>query len=286
LLSSIKKNGSRACVIEGALYSKIGRKEDIKVDHLRKAVEELGDLATFDAEVYAHGLSLQRIRSAWLKPVKTQKEIAKIQKDYRNRTGKELPYNPNEDALKLKFHVFDIPKVDFTPFNDRRVEMQELNNEVISRGLTNAIEFIYPQWTYNAEDRLKLRDWAVEQGYEGLVHYEDNGVYEFGKRSRNTQKDKPRYDSEALCLGVEACKNGDGKLLLRACDALDNVEFKCMMKVTRRDGKDYPRKVADMEGLIGQWVTFSYEELSDKGKPTKPVGEEVRDCDNEGNPLN
>ena len=61
-------------------------------------------------------------------------------------------------------------------------------------------------------------------------------------------------------------------------------EFKCMMKVDRRDGFGYPRTVSDMENLIGQFITFSYEDLSDKGVPCKPVGEEVRKCDQYGNP--
>ena len=98
-------------------------------------------------------------------------------------------------------------------------------------------------------------------------------------------QDKPRYDSECLVLGVEKCKNGDGKLIVRACDKLDRVEFKVMMKVSRRDGNDYPRDVEIMKELIGEWITFSYEELSDKGVPTKPVGETPRKCDETGEPL-
>ena len=113
LLSSVKFNGSRACVVNGNLYSKIGRLEEVKVEHLKNAIESLGGQATFDSEVYAHGLSLQRIRSAWLKPVKTDKEIVKIAKDRLKNSGKGDPkkvktfqdaidvlgYNPNEDAL-------------------------------------------------------------------------------------------------------------------------------------------------------------------------------------------
>lgn len=284
LLSSTKKNGSRACVIGGVLYSKVGRVEEVKVEHLQAALHALSDTATFDAEVYAHGLSLQRIRSAWLKPVKTVKEVAKIKQDYLSKTGKDLPYDPNEDALQLKFHVFDIP-TKLGVFTDRVKLMRELENHVKIGNLGHCFEFIYPVETTSREDRLILRDKVVAQGYEGLVHYDPEGGYEFGVRSSNTQKDKPRYDSEALVLGTERCKNGDGKLTLMACDDLDNVEFKTMMKVDRRDGVRYPRDMDSMRELIGKWITFSYEELSDKGIPTKPVGEEVRKCDSFGNPL-
>ena len=81
------------------------------------------------------------------------------------------------------------------------------------------------------------------------------------------------------------CKNGDGKLLLEAADVLDNVSFKCMMKVNRRDGNTYGRSYEEMQKLVGNWVTFSYEELSGAGVPTKPVGEEVRKCNSKGEPL-
>lgn len=270
--STRKVNGSRACIIEGKLYSKIGKLEEIKVAHIEEAIGMLGHDALMDTEVYHHGMSLQRIRAAWTKPVRSAKELGK------------LDTNPAEDALKLELHVFDIPVVGMK-YEDRIDKMTYLEGKVYDLGLEGIIKFIYPDITTSDEERIELRDNYVGAGYEGIVNYEFNDMYEFGKRSYTCQKDKPRYDSEAFVTGVEPCKNGDGKLLLRACDALNNVKFKCMMKVSRRDGIDYPRKVVDMEKLVGQWVTFSYEELSDKGVCTKSVGECVRKCNDAGEPL-
>lgn len=288
LLSSVKLNGSRACVIDGQLYSKIGRPEEIKVVHLKEAVEKLTSvgLGTFDAEVYAKGLSLQRIRSAWLKPVKTEKEINKIKKDYLKQTGKELPYDPNEDALKLKLYVFDIPDTTGMTFKDRvDQKMSTLIEFIYQNKLKDSIRTIVPFWTESHERRMEALKEVVTLGNEGLVHYDPKGVYEFGKRSSNAQKSKPRYDSEALVEKVTSDKSGEGVLHCAACDVLENVKFKCKMKVERRDGKRYERDFDTMKNLVGKWITFSYEELSDKGVPTKPVGEDERNCDNEGNPL-
>lgn len=299
LFSMVKYNGSRACVIDGVMYSKIGRPEEIKVDHLRDAVvklQELG-LATFDAEVYAHGLPLQRIRSAWLKPVKTDKEIIKVAKDRLKTLGEDnkviktiedainsLGYNPNDDAEQLKFYIFDIP-VEGVPFRERREKVYDLMYKVVDNGLAHAFCMSDGATTLDMDARLKYRDLIVSKGFEGLVHYDLEDVYEFDKRSYTTQKDKPRYDGEALVVGVEECKNGDGKLVCTASRALEGVKFKCMMKVSRRDGKDYPRDVESMRDLIGNWITFSYEELSSTGTPTKPVGEMVRECNDVGDPL-
>lgn len=296
LLTSVKLNGSRACVVEGKLYSKIGRHEEIKVDHLRDAVEKLG-CVNFDAEVYAHGLSLQRIRSAWLKPVKTDKEIIKLANDRAKKVGADskfkklaeaveyLGYNPNEDAPKLKFHVFDIPDDTGAAFLERTDWLQRFLSDVNLAGVSDVFEFLHPYWTPSHEYRTKLLESVHKQGYEGLVHYEPDGVYEYGKRSTNTCKAKPRMDAEAKVISVEKDKNGEGVLTCITSDELDNVEFKCKMKVERRDGNRYERDYESMLTLIGKWITFSYEELSDAGVPTKGVGECERECDEYGRPL-
>lgn len=296
MYTSTKFNGSRGCVVDGNLYSKIGRKEDIKVENLKYALDTLfsnyPDDTNFDAEVYAHGLSLQRIRSAFLKPVKTDKEVIKVAKDLAKKVGDSgsfntvedavlfLGYNPNEDAHELSFYVFDVPDSEGLVFEERIHKMSLLEDEVDSLGLTNYFVFEYPVLTHSNEERLKLRNKVVDEGYEGLVHYLPNGVYEYGKRSTNTLKDKPRYDAEALVTGVEVCKNGEGKLLLKACDELGNVTFKGMMK-----GDHQSRMFEVQKGFIGQWVTFSYEELSKAGVPTKPTVYETRLCDDKGQPL-
>lgn len=293
LLTSIKKDGSRGCVLEGQLYSKIGRPEEIKVDHLRAVVEELGEKATFDAEVFAEGLSLQRIRSAWLKPYKTDKEIIKVAKDRAKTKGETvnitsvqsaveyLGYNPNEDAPRLKFFVFDIPDSTGKTFEERVEDMRDFEDYLKQQKLDIYFEFLYPVETHSHEERMLMLEEVCSKGDEGLVHYEIDGVYEFGKRSTNTAKSKPRRDSEALIVDVTKDKSDQGVLHLKACDSLGNVTFKAKMK-----GDAESRAYALQKGYIGKWVTFSYEDLSEAGKPTKPVAERLRDCDDEGNPLN
>lgn len=299
LLTSVKKDGSRACVLDGVLYSKIGRPEEIKVKHLKDTVEELHRLgvATFDSEVYAEGLSLQRIRSAWLKPIKTTKEIIKVAKDLAKKKGEEVPapngdikledainylgYNPNNDAPQLKFYIFDIPDTTGKTFTERLYDMEVLRCTLQESSMGHNIEFLFAHETTSHEQRMQWLEQVCAKGSEGLVHYEPDGVYEFGKRSTNTAKSKPRYDSEACIMDVTKDKSGQGVLHLQACDALDNVKFKAKMK-----GDAASRAYEVQKGYIGKWVTFSYEDLSRAGIPTKPVAERLRECDEEGNPLN
>ena len=295
MLSSVKLNGSRACVIEGELYSKIGKKEVIKVQHIKEAVALLEEYS-FDTEVFAPDMSLQRIRSAWLKPVKTDKEIIKFAKDRAKDLGNKdtfntledavlfLGYNPNEDAPKLCLYVFDIPEKE-VEFKDRVTSMVFLESVVQERGLQDVIKFQYPIVSSSHEHRLELRTEAVNNGFEGMVHYCVDDMYLFGTRSSTTCKDKPRFDTEVLVEKVTKDKNGEGVLHVRSNDEMGRVKLKCKMKVNRRDGKTHPRDYNTMLNLVDKWITMSYEELSDKGVMTKPVGECERDCDVTGQPL-
>lgn len=289
---SVKEDGSRACILEGNVFSKIGLTEKIKVKHLREALEKLGKV-DFDSEIYAPELPLQRIRSAWLKPVRTDKEVIKVANDHCKRIGSPkaksleeaidiLGYNPNDDAALLKFNIFDIP-VTGIPFHERIELMGILEKGIKELGLEDNFVFLYPK-LMNREEARTWHDELILLGHEGVVYYDPKDMYKFGVRSYTCQKAKDRLDAETLVVGVEMCKNGDGKLITEASLVLGNVKFKVMMKVKRRDGLSYPRDFNTMEALIGKWITFSYEALSSAGIPAKPVGEVVRKCDAQGVP--
>jgi hypothetical protein len=290
LFSSLKLDGSRACIVESKLYSKTGLEEEIKVEHIKKAVEFLTShdgCRNLDCEVYAEGLSLQRIRSAWTKPVKTEKEVAKIAKEWAEaNNGEALPYDPNEDASKLKLYVFDIPDTTRMPFIDRVEEMKSIKVFVENSCVCDVIKFLIPWKTDSHEQRMTQLDKYCAEGYEGLVHYEPYGTYRFGERNMLVAKSKPRYDAEAQVLSVKKDKSGEGVLTCQMSDDMGSKTFSCKMKVERRDGLKYPRDYDTMCKLIGSWITYSYESISEKGgKPLKPVGESVRICDESGEAL-
>ncbi|APC44371.1 DNA ligase [Pseudoalteromonas phage PH357] len=293
-ITSIKLNGSRACIIDGQLYSKIGRPEEVKHDKIREGIELADKLgfSNLDCEVYADGLSLQRIRSAWLKPIKTAKEVCDIANKRFNLKGssrlkcvveaiKLLGHDPNEDTKLIKLYVFDIPSKDERGYEERLEEVESFRSLVDSNpALKEVFDFCVYSWTYSHQRRVDKLKSVHLNGYEGLVHYDPKGVYEFGKRSSNTQKAKPRLDSEAFVLDVTKDKSGQGVLLLKANDAMENVEFKAKMKGDA-ESRSYEKQLQ----YVGKWVNYQYEELSDNGIPTKPVVIGERLCDDSGNPL-
>lgn len=291
LYTTVKLNGSRACIIDSEMYSKIGIKEDVKVPHIKECIKKLSDLGfhNMDCEIYAHGVPLQRIRSAWTKPNKTEKDIIKLQKAAAKKKGikyKEgedyLGYDPLKDVSSLQICVFDIPDRTNMPYERRLGLMGELECGVVDAGLRQHFHFLYPITTESKGEREAVLNSVVSKGFEGLVHYEPNGVYEFGKRSMNTQKQKPRYDSEAYVKGIKkVAKDNTVVFLCETNEEMGSLEF--------ASGVNAPKESCTMEAIgdwVGKWVNYQYEELSSSGKPTKPRIIGLRDCDKDGNPLN
>lgn len=294
-ITSVKLNGSRACIMNGKLYSKIGRPEEVKHKLISEGIELAAKhgFTDLDCEVYAHGISLQRIRSAWLKPYKTNKEVCEVANKRFNLKGKDrisdvsiaidkLGYNPNEDTDKLRLYVFDIPCKDPLGYTERLFKVENFKKVVKNYPyiMEDVFEFCEYFETHSHEERQSKLLEVHSDGWEGLVHYDPQGLYEFGKRSSNTQKEKPRLDGEALVVRCEKDKSGQGVLLLKASDELDNVEFKAKMK-----GDAESRSYENQSKLINKWVNFQFEELSEKGIPTKPVVICERLCDDSGTPV-
>ena len=200
-----------------------------------------------DGEVFAGhvkqgGLSLQQIVSAFRKP--------------------------NENTHKLFFAMYDVCT---QGYQDTRINDMLL---IQSLGLVNSVSV--PTILVNSPEEADVwyAKW-LDDGAEGMVYRQVDGLYEYGKRSYNLIKRKPRQDAEAKVVGCVADKNNAGLL---SCVLQNGVQFKCLMRVDSHPDIDY-RKYENALTLIGGYITFEFEELSDSGVPTKPVGVGVREMD-------
>lgn len=244
---SPKLNGFRLLNDKGTHYAKSGETYDItnSPHHLRKLLAEVEKLE-LDGEIYAHGMPLQEIISAWRVPTL--------------------------ESEKLRYHVYDVPVTGVT-VEQRQVLLSKLNELGIKDLVTVPSMLIHTQKEYNAYYKA-----ALETGYEGVVTRNCGSYYEFGKRSGDVIKRKPRLDAEAKIISTEVDRLGDGLL---TCQMKDGVTlFKCkMLKASGYRGYE------DSKAIVGKWINYQYEELSVDGVPTKPVGIYLRDCDDQGNPL-
>lgn len=102
-------------------------------------------------------------------------------------------------------------------------------------------------------------------------------LYLSGKRSNDLLKYKKFMDSEAKITDVTVDKNGEGVLV---CYWPHNdVEFECKITGTHEE-RNYEKCLT----YIGKWVNFKYQDTTKAKKPTFPVGNFLRDCNEKGNP--
>lgn len=217
----------------------------------------IGDSMLFsglDGEVYAGlveegGLSLQEIISAFRKP--------------------------NKNTNRLKYYIYDIPMPNTTM--KERVKLLEDLEGYVQKNNIGYIEVVIPEIVKSWEDAVVVAKMYVDLGYEGAILRNFDGVYEFGKRSYDLQKLKFRLDAEAVVVSVTQDKNGDGVLLCQAINGKQTgVQFECLMRKDADPEINY-RKYSNALLLIGKAITYEYEELSDKGIPTKPTGVGIRE---------
>ena len=252
-----KLNGQRMLIdSEGNCQSKQGESIELP-EHWKEDISKLVKSGLMkdgvDGEIFAGhvkqgGLSLQQVISAFRKP--------------------------NENTHRLFFAMYDT-------CSEARQEDRIADMLQIQRLELATVEAVPTILVYNAHEADVWYQKWLDQGAEGIVYRNLDGKYDYGKRSYNLIKRKPRLDAEAKVVGCVSDKNNAGLL---SCVLQNGVEFKCLMRVDSHPDVDY-RKFENANMLIGTFITFEYEELSDEGVPTKPVGVGLRKMNTNWEPL-
>lgn len=173
---------------------------------------------------------------------------------------------------QLSYYVYDIPVPDI-PFEIRVQMLNDLKDVVEEAGLSHLIHVVHTEYIENQEQYDAFHEKALADKAEGTVYRNADGLYECGKRSYEVIKRKPRGTMEVKVKGCRKDKNGDGVLTgVTKDDKI--VEF--LMRKDSHLTINY-RKADNASQLIGQFVEIEYEELSDAGIPTKPIGVRVRE---------
>ena len=168
---------------------------------------------------------------------------------------------------EVEFNIFDIPMN--KTWEDRMISLHNLLD-------MEKVKIVRAESVYNMEEAISSVKDYMEDGYEGTILRNLKGKYEFNHRSNDLIKLKVMQDSEAKVISCREDKNGEGVL---TC-AWNDVEFDVKMK-----GSHEERLFEKQNQLIGSWINFSYQALTDGGKPQFPVGNYIRNCDENGEPL-
>ena len=121
---------------------------------------------------------------------------------------------------------------------------------------------------------------TVEAGYEGIVIYNTDSIYQFNQRSSTVLKYKPVADAEYKILSYTTDRNGHPVF---TCETHDGKQFKVKPKGTDEERKQI---ITNFDSQYkNNYYKIEYEMLSDSGIPLKGIGVGLRSCDEQGNPV-
>jgi ATP-dependent DNA ligase len=182
----------------------------------------------------------------------------------------------NDNTHKLEYHVYDIPGGG--TFEERAQKLGKLHEKLMRleyEGTKLPIKVVWTGIVNDEDEAATVYNYLVSEGYEGMMYRNAKGLYEFGKRSYDLQKRKPRQTTEAKVIGCTVDKNNDGVL---KCELETGVTFECLTRKDAHPTINY-RKYENAKTLIGKFVEIEFEELSNSGVVLKPVSIGIREVD-------
>lgn len=241
-----KYDGVRCLMLEenGKVILLSRKGKEYNIPHLKKWGEEHRNLLPLDGELYNHrDLTFQEIVSA----VKRHSEI----------------------TPKIRYVVYDRPVKNKT----NHVRWGELQNDFKGLPEDSPVYLSSSLVLYDKEQLFKAHDMYVEQGYEGAIIRNLEGLYEFGFRSNNLIKLKQFDDLEFEIVDVVEATGRDAGTAIFVCKC-GGGEFNVKPQGSRELRADYFKNA---DKLIGKMVTVQYQGFSDDGIPRFPSAISVRD---------
>lgn len=177
------------------------------------------------------------------------------------RRQKEIP-----SEKKVIFHVFDvIPPQKEIKFQDRR-SMFPKETESIRLVPTQEI-------TTKDEIEFHLKKF-MEEGYEGIILRNKNGLYEVGHRSWDLQKYKLFQEEEFEIIGFTEGTGREKGLVIWECQTQEGKTFH-----VRPEGDHEERRNMFQHAVeyIGKKITVVFQEFTRDKAPRFPVGKAIRD---------
>jgi len=216
--------------------------------HLDPWIRELNPPAPVHGELYKHGWSLQKIGS-YTKKLK-------------------------EDQHLLEYWLYDIAWVG--PKYDERLAW--LRENIAKLGDDSPIKFT-PAVLVNSYAEAKVyHDQCVQDGYEGGMLKNKNGIYLFQYNSNDLEKVKEFEDEEFEIVGGKEGTGTDEGCVVYRCITTEGKEFDARPRGSVEDRK---QMLINLPNDIGKPLTIRFAEWSEDGIPLQPVGipeaEAVRD---------
>lgn len=225
------------------------RKPITSMPHIIKALEESGCCHSLDGELYNH--------------------------DYRNNFEQLLSYirveEPKEGCEVVQYYIYDVPEGMGQNKNRNEYLQIDVKEKVKNYSQIHVVETLVVN---NEDDLMAAFDHFLEEGYEGCMVRNMNGLY-VNKRSADLQKIKEFSDSEFKIIGVKVGTKGSmaGKAVF-TCELPNKETFDCKMK---GDMNELTKYANDPSLVLGKQLTVKYQGFTKYGVPRFPVGLRFRE---------
>ncbi len=241
-----KLDGNRSHVIRSGKKVTIITRTGLLVNtlpHIEEALLGLmPDGATWDGELYSHGVSLTRL-NGWLRKAQL-------------------------DSERVCFNLYDVLMP--VPYRDRLKE--------IRRYVSRSVGPIHPVSTYQVTNEDRLMDYQskfIAAGFEGGMLRHGEKPYEAGKKSNSLLKVKTFEDAEFKISGVTEGTGSHKGMAIFLCVTDDGNSFKVTAPGTHEE-----KRLAweNPEKYVGRMLTVKYQCFTDTANPVpfQPVAAAYR----------
>jgi DNA ligase-1 len=249
-----KLDGARAMAFwDGdrvVLGTRGGKEWEAPVHIIRELEEYLPKDMVLDGELYIHGVLFEDIAS-WTKKI-------------------------YPETARLEYHVYDMPLDENGknhPWETRYHNLAMFFAKNLNK--TNMVKFVKVVGkAKNAQEVLDWEDKLVEQGYEGAMGRNANGLYLFGHRSHDLLKVKSSMDDEFKIVGFTHGVGKFEKSVIWECVQEEGRPFEVVPKTTQEKREEYYRYAKQ---YVGQWCKVRYQNRTKENKPRFPRGIGIRD---------
>lgn len=237
--------------------------EVYKVEHLVSSTTKLleivnqlcdGRCLALDGEAYIHGMALQNIYSLVKKYHAGDTE--QIEYWLFDLVIPDMTFIERHDILQKAFQRFALSDADGSQL--KLVNYKNIEHE-------DGMKYMHGEYTF--------------EGFEGLMIRHGSSQYGIATRSPDLFKCKHFLDEEARIIEIWEDSNG-------------NAMFTCLQKngkicnVTPKRSHIVRKQILlEKDEWIGKWINVKYQEKTVDGVFQFPVGLDIRDCDDDGNPL-
>jgi DNA ligase-1 len=168
----------------------------------------------------------------------------------------------------IQYHVYDLVIPDI-PFRERLSILQQ-----IIAGDRGGVKLVATYLTNTPTEFKEKFGEYVEQGYEGIMLRNTEGLYQENYRSNDLMKYKEFFEGEYPIVDFKEAMGRDAGTVIWECETPEGRRFGVRPRGTQEMRREWFCKGAS---YVGKQLTVIYQELSEMGVPRFPVGKAIRD---------